>query len=108
LSRRLATASPRLRPRPIGAKEPPRKVAGRRAPPASRLSKDAYRKQKSSVEGDLTRLGLRKGHLELALGDPGVQANFVELRRIASELADIERALETAETAWLEIEERAP
>jgi hypothetical protein len=56
----------------------------------------------------LTRLGLRKAHLELALSDPATMANFVELRRIASELADVEQALETAEVAWLELEERAP
>ena len=42
------------------------------------------------------------------MSDPKVGANFVELRRISSELADIEQALEAAETAWLEIEERAP
>jgi hypothetical protein len=51
---------------------------------------------------------LRKNHLELAMGDPAVQANFVELRRVTSELADIDVALATAEDAWLELEERAP
>ena len=60
------------------------------------------------VEGELTRLGLRKNHLELALGDPGVAANFVELRRVTSELADVDAALGAAEDAWLELEERAP
>jgi ATP-binding cassette subfamily F protein 3 len=74
----------------------------------AKLSKDAYRKQKSAVEADLTRLGLRKNHLELSLGDPTVAANFVEVRRISSELADIEAALAAAEDAWLEVEERAP
>ena len=73
-----------------------------------KLSKDAYRRQKATVEADLTRLGLRKNHLELSLGDPSVAANFVEVRRISSELADIEQALATAEDAWLEVEERAP
>ena len=73
-----------------------------------RLSKEAYRRQKAAVEGELTRFGLRKNHLELALGDPGVQANFVELGRVTSELADIDVALATAEDAWLELEERAP
>ncbi len=73
-----------------------------------RLSKDAYRRQAAAVEAELTRLGLRKNHLELALGDPAVQANFVELRRVTSELADVERALAGAEEAWLELEERAP
>jgi hypothetical protein len=60
------------------------------------------------VEADLTRLHLRKNHLELAMGDPAVAANFVEMRRVSSELADIEVALATAEDAWLELEERAP
>jgi len=67
-----------------------------------------YRRQLASVEGELTRLGLRKTHLELAVGDPQVQANFVELRRVTSELADVEAALTTAEEAWLELAERAP
>jgi ATP-binding cassette subfamily F protein 3 len=73
-----------------------------------KLSKDAYRKQKLALDGELTRLGLRKNHLELALGDPAVAANFVELRRVTSELADIDTALEVAEDAWLQLEERAP
>ena len=42
------------------------------------------------------------------MGDPAVQANFVEMRRITSELADVNQALEAAETAWLDVEERAP
>jgi ABC-type sulfate/molybdate transport systems ATPase subunit len=74
----------------------------------SRLSKDAYRRQKEVIEADLTRLGLRKNHLELALGRPDVQANFVELRRLSSELADVDAALGQAEDAWLTLEERAP
>ena len=82
----------------------PARSAARPAP----LSKDAYRRQKALVEGDLNRLGLRRSHLELALGDPGTQANFVELRRVTSELADVDAALAQAEEAWLTIEERAP
>ena len=58
--------------------------------------------------GELTRLGLRKNHLELAMGDPAVAANFVEMRRVTSELADVELALAAAEDAWLELEELAP
>jgi len=42
------------------------------------------------------------------MGDPAVQANFVELRRITSELADVSVGLEAAEEAWLELEDRAP
>jgi hypothetical protein len=73
-----------------------------------RLSKDAYRRQREAVDAELTRLNLRKNHLELAMGDTGVQSNFVELRRITSELADVEAALAAAEDAWLALEERAP
>ena len=85
------------------------KPAGRpRTTRRDKLSKDAYRRQKVSAEAELTRLGLRKNHLELSLGDPAIAANFVEVRRISSELADIEQALAAAEDAWLEVEERAP
>ncbi|MBI2775896.1 MAG: ABC-F family ATP-binding cassette domain-containing protein [Chloroflexi bacterium] len=80
----------------------------RAAPRGPKLSKDAYRRQREAVDAELTRLGLRKNHLELAMGDSSVQANFVELRRIASELADVEQALAAAEDAWLAVEERAP
>jgi ATP-binding cassette subfamily F protein 3 len=83
----------------------------RRERPAARgpkLSKEAYRRQKAALDAELTRLGLRKNHLELAMGDPAVAANFVELRRISSELADVSAALEVAEQSWLELEERAP
>ncbi len=72
------------------------------------LSKDAYRRQIGRIEDDLTRLGLRKSQLELALGDPSVHANFVELRRLTSELADVDTALAQAEEAWLALSERAP
>jgi hypothetical protein len=73
-----------------------------------KLSKDAYRRRLVGVEAELTRLGLRRNHLELALGDPAVTGNFVELARVTSELADVDQALEAAEEAWLELEERAP
>jgi len=75
---------------------------------ATRLSKDAYRRQRESLDAELTRLGLRKNHLELELSKPTVQSNFIELRRVSSELADVEVALGTAEDAWLALEERAP
>ena len=71
--------------------KPPRRPA-----PAARqpkLSKDSYRRQKALIDDDLTRLGLRKNHLELALLDPSIAANFVELRRVTSELADVDQAL---------------
>ncbi len=92
--------------RPSGARStpPPNKRSGGK----EKLSKEAYRRLKGAAEGELTRLGLRKNHLELAMGDPAVQANFVELRRVTSELADIDVAVATAEDAWLELEERAP
>jgi ATP-binding cassette subfamily F protein 3 len=73
-----------------------------------KLSKDAYRRQREAADAELTRLGLRKNHLELEMGKPTVQANFIELRRVTSELADVETALAAAEDAWLAVEERAP
>ena len=113
---RVGAAAAGRRPRRCrgGSCPPGRRIdreAGRTATRRTRrdkLSKDAYRRQKASVEAELTRLGLRKNHLELSLGDPAVAANFVEVRRISSELADIEQALAAAEDAWLEVEERAP
>jgi hypothetical protein len=77
-------------------------------PKVTKLSKDAYRRQRDAVDGELTRLGLRKNHLELELSKPAVQSNFIELRRVSSELADVETALAAAEDAWLTLEERAP
>jgi ATP-binding cassette subfamily F protein 3 len=88
---------------PVAVAPPPRTRAKR-----EKLSKDAYRRQKATVEGELTRLHLRKNHLELAMGDPTVSGNYVEMRRVTSELADVEVALAAAEDAWLELEERAP
>jgi ATP-binding cassette subfamily F protein 3 len=93
-------------PLPEAAAKAPAKATAR--PKQPKLSKDAYRKQRALVDSELTRLGLRKNHLELALGDPAVGANFVELRRITSELADVTAGLEAAEEAWLELEDRAP
>jgi len=91
----------------LGAAAAARPPATRRAK-RDKLSKDAYRRQKAIVDADLSRLGLRKSHLELAMADPTVASNFVELRRIASELVDVDQALANAEHAWLELEERAP
>jgi ATP-binding cassette subfamily F protein 3 len=81
-------------------------AGGRR--PGARLSKDAYRRRRGVVDGDLTRLGLRRSQIQLALEDPSVQANYVELRRLTSELADVEAAMAAAEDAWLSLEEVAP
>jgi ATP-binding cassette, subfamily F, member 3 len=81
---------------------------GRRPARRERLSKEAYRRQRTALDAELSRLGLRKSHLELAMGDPAVAANFVEMRRVTSELADVDAALAVAEDAWLELEERAP
>ncbi len=92
-------ASP-VRPEPAPAKPRARK--------AEKLSKDAYRKQRTALDAELSRLGLRRSHLELAMGDPKVAANFVEMRRVTSELADVDVALAAAEDAWLDLEERAP
>jgi ATPase subunit of ABC transporter with duplicated ATPase domains len=91
--------------RPVAADTRP--VTRLKARP-TKLSKDAYRRQRTALDAELTRLGLRKNHLELAIGDPAVAANFVEMRRVTSELADVTAALAAAEDAWLELEERAP
>jgi ATP-binding cassette, subfamily F, member 3 len=118
-SRRVAAATPaRSGSAAAGRSERAHPAVGSTsvaAPPTPRtrvrkdkLSKEAYRRQKVAVEADLTRLHLRKNHLELAMGDPAVAANFVEMRRVSSELADIEVALASAEDTWLELEERAP
>ncbi len=77
-------------------------------PKLPKLSKDAYRRQKEAIDAELTRLGLRKNHLELQLSKPAVQSNFIELRRVTSELADVDTALDAAEESWLALEERAP
>ena len=84
------------------APRPPRPARG------PKLSKDAYRRQRELADAELTRLNLRKNHLELELSRPAVQANFIELRRVTSELAAVNVALASAEDAWLAVEERAP
>ncbi len=89
----------------VASTPPPQAGKGRKK---DKLSKEAYRRQKAAAEGELTRLGLRKNHLELAMADPAVQGNFVELRRVTSELADIDVALAAAEDTWLELEDRRP
>jgi ATP-binding cassette subfamily F protein 3 len=93
---------------PVAVTPGGRIVGAGRGPRREKLSKDAYRRQRATLDSDLSRLGLRKSHLELAMADPAVAANFVELRRVASELADVNAALATAEDAWLELEDRAP
>ena len=100
-ARRSASGDPDDRRSPVVARAPTR-------PRPQRLSKDAYRRQRAALDAELTRLGLRKNHLELAMLDPAVAANFVELRRVTSELADVGQALAAAEDAWLALEERAP
>ena len=89
----------------IGVAAAPAKVPAKARP---KLSKDAYRRRREALDLELGRLGLRKSQLELSMGMPSVTANFVEMRRVASELADVERALGEAEDAWLELEELAP
>ncbi|HET8786466.1 MAG TPA: hypothetical protein VFM38_12580, partial [Candidatus Limnocylindrales bacterium] len=110
--RRAARPAP-TKPEPARARASvesagPDKTAAPRRARQPKLSKDAYRRQKTALDAELTRLGLRKNHLELAMGDPTVAANFVELRRVTSELADVSAALADVEDAWLQLEERAP
>ncbi len=81
-------------------------IEGRPAGP--RLSKEAYRRRKVAVDADIERLEARRSALEGALADPEVQGNFVELRRVTSELVEVVAALASAEEAWLVVEEGAP
>src|SRR3954452_11981389 len=83
-------------------------VATPSRPKRVKLSKEAYRRRSETLDAELSRLGLRKSQLELAMGTPAVSSNFVELRRVTSELADVEKALAEAEDAWLELEDQAP
>jgi ATP-binding cassette, subfamily F, member 3 len=85
-----------------------RRAATRAGARGAKLSKDAYRRQREAADAELTRLGLRKNHLELEMANPSIQANFIELRRVTSELADVDAALDAAEETWLAVEERAP
>jgi ATP-binding cassette subfamily F protein 3 len=101
-----SASEPSARAAPASVAKPAARA--RRSSTGPRLSKDAYRRRRQVVEEELTRFGLRKGQLELALADPQVQANFVELRRVTSELADVEAALARAEDAWLTLAEQAP
>jgi hypothetical protein len=96
---------------PVGAGSPGRAghlPSGAMSLGGPRLSKDAYRRERARIEADLAGLGERKMALEAGLVDPVVQSNFVELRRLGSELADVDAALNQAEDAWLTLEERAP
>ena len=102
-SGRALPAPPRPKPMAPSARSMPRVGDG-----VAPLSKDAYRREHERIEADLARLGERKAALEAALDEPDVQANFVELRRLGSELADVDSALNQAEDAWLTLEERAP
>jgi ATP-binding cassette, subfamily F, member 3 len=87
---------------------PPERPKAERPKTRPKLSKEAYRRRRESLDGELSRLGLRKGQLELAMTTPSVTSNFVEIRRVASELADVTHALVEAEDAWLELEDQAP
>ena len=77
-------------------------------PPLAKLSKDAYRRRKIQLDEELAGLTERKHRLESALADPGVHGNFLELRRVSGELANVDQALAEVEQAWLEMEEAAP
>jgi ATP-binding cassette subfamily F protein 3 len=82
-------------------------VSARRAR-AAKLSKDLYRRRKAAIDEELATLYERKRVLETALTDPAVHGNFVELRRVTSELATVNEALDAAEVVWLEVAESAP
>jgi ATP-binding cassette subfamily F protein 3 len=91
-----ATASPSASPPPDA---PPVR------PP---LSKEQYRRQAAALEERLAALQQRRAEILAALAQPSVQANFVELRRLTGELAEVEADLQGAEEAWLELAAAAP
>ena len=93
-------------PKPVAPK--PQPTRQQTSDGQARLSKDAYRREHERIEADMERLNERKAALESALDDPAVQSNFVELRRLGSELAEVDGALNQAEDAWLTLQERAP
>jgi ATP-binding cassette subfamily F protein 3 len=105
-----AAERPSVVPGAVGPSPGPRAAAGPAVRTRTRLklSKEAYRRRREALDAELSRLGLRKSQLELAMGSPSVVANFVEMRRVTSELADVDQALTSAEDAWLELEEQAP
>ena len=74
-------------------RSPPGRSDGSRS---CRRTPTGARRRRSTRE--LTRLGLRKSQLELAMGIPSVTANFVEMRRVTSELADVDRRSPTPRT----------
>jgi hypothetical protein len=75
---------------------------------AAKLSKDLYRRRKAAIDEELAHLYDRKRQLETALADPAVHGNFMELRRVTSDLAAVNEGLVAAEQAWLETAEAAP
>ncbi len=107
-SRDGTAARPKAGDPPSADAAPPQRKPRTARSPKPKLSKDAYRRRSESLNGELARLGLRKSQLELQMGQPSVAANFVEMRRVTSELADVSRALAEAEDAWLELEDQAP
>ena len=82
---------------------------GSRAPRRTKLSKDAYRRQKAALDAELTRLGPAQEPARAGARRP---VRRRELRRAAPghQRARRRRARRspTAEDAWLELEERAP
>ena len=98
---RAATAARRRRRRPRSRRRAgPRRRSSRRTPTGAR---------RRSIEAELTRLGLRKNHLEMAIGDP------LDRRQLRRAAADHERARRRGRRRWRrprrrgsELEERAP
>jgi ABC-type multidrug transport system ATPase subunit len=87
-----AAAPPR--PAPVSPGDPGQaKAASPRRPRQPKLSKDAYRRQKTALDAELTRLGLRKNHLELAMGDP-------QSPRISSSCAVSRASSPTSRARW--------
>ncbi|HEX2470722.1 MAG TPA: ABC-F family ATP-binding cassette domain-containing protein, partial [Candidatus Limnocylindrales bacterium] len=76
---RADTADPRPPSSKVAVTTMPPTAARSRAR-TTKLSKDAYRRRREALDGELGRLGLRKSQLELSMGMPSVTSNFVEMR----------------------------
>ena len=101
--RHRRTASPGLRAPPPRWPSRPRRSPRRRGCP--RMPTEAARRARRRADAGS---GCARPSSSCSSASPSVTANFVELRRVTSELADVDAALAAAEDAWLELEEQAP
>ncbi len=88
------------------AKDGVNKKAGRQARAQAREAVAHLRKQAKNAETALEKLTRRKLELENKLADPALYDGPAEkLQKLTMEMAEVTRAIETAEKAWLQAEE---